>query len=54
MAFFPAFSLSMGERVFVNFGRWPLRYPLPGAATAASFLAAVLTVICLCVLVKNY
>ena len=30
IAYFPAFSLSMGERSAVNFGRWPLRYPVPG------------------------
>lgn len=30
VAYFPALSLSMGERSVVNFGRWPMQYPQPG------------------------
>jgi Kip1 ubiquitination-promoting complex protein 1 len=30
VAYFPALSLSMGERSAVNFGRWPMQYPQPG------------------------
>ena len=30
LAYFPALSISIGERVRVNFGNWKFRYPVPG------------------------
>lgn len=30
VAYFPALSLSLGERSVVNFGRWPMQYPQAG------------------------